>query len=107
MAVYAAGVAFYVWTNYYDAPEYKAAQAWAKAWAVLGEDEGRSCSEAALNRGFDLLLETAALVPDRRDPVDELESLRSTIHRLFVDPARGQPGEQGAEDIQRFHRALV
>lgn len=76
LAVYAAGVAFYVWTNYYDAPEYKAAQAWAKAWAVLGEDEGRSCSEAALNRGFDLLLETAALVPDRRDPVDELESLR-------------------------------
>lgn len=76
LAVYAAGVAFYIWTNYYDSPEYKAAQAWANAWTVLGEDEGRSCSEADLNRGFDYLLQTAALIPERAQPVEELESLR-------------------------------
>jgi len=76
LALYAAGVAFYIWTNYYDSPNYKAAQSWATALKILGEDGCRSCDEKELNRAFDLLLQTARFIPDSRTPVDELESLR-------------------------------
>lgn len=76
LTVYAAGVAFYVWTNYYDSPEYKGAQTWLVAREFLGRDGCRSCSETELNTAFDLLLETARYLPHSPTPVEELESLR-------------------------------
>jgi hypothetical protein len=76
LTVYAAGVALYVWTNYYDSSEYKGAQVWLEARELLGRDGCRSCSERELNLAFDLLLDTARHLPDSPTPVEELESLR-------------------------------
>lgn len=76
LAVYAIAVYGYIWTNYWNSPEYKAALGYAKALMILGVDDGRKCSEAQLNTAFEATLEAARLMPDERQLVDHLESLR-------------------------------
>lgn len=76
LGVYALGVLGYVWANYWDSPEYKAAKAYAQALSILGEEDGRKCSEEGLTRAFELTLETARLMPEERMVVDHLEALR-------------------------------
>jgi hypothetical protein len=76
LAVYAAGVYGYIYTQYWDSPEYKAALKYAHALTVLGVDDGRRASEADLNRGFELTMEAALLMPDEVQLVEHLENLR-------------------------------
>ncbi len=76
LAVYALAVYGYIWTNYWNSPEYKAALGYAKALMILGVDDGRRCSEADLTTAFEATLEAARLMPDERQLVDHLESLR-------------------------------
>ena len=76
LAVYAAAVYGYIWTNYWNSPEYKAALGYARALMILGVDDGRKCSEAQLISAFEATLEAARLMPDERQLVDHLESLR-------------------------------
>lgn len=76
LAVYAAGVYGYIWSQYWNSPEYKAAQAYAKALLILGTDDGRRCSEADLNRAFELTMQAALLMPDEVQLVEHLENLR-------------------------------
>lgn len=76
LAVYALGVYGYIWANYYNAPEYKAALAYARAVTILGVDDGRRCSEAELLKAFSLTLEAARLMPEERGLVEHLENLR-------------------------------
>ncbi|MDP1826691.1 MAG: hypothetical protein Q8L48_25700 [Archangium sp.] len=76
LAVYALCVYGYIWTNYWNSPEYKAALGYAKALMILGVDDGRKCSEAQLTEAFEATLEAARLMPDERQLVDHLESLR-------------------------------
>lgn len=76
LSVYAAGVYAYIWTNYYDSPEYKAAQGYARALSILGVDDGRRCSEADLNKAFELTMRAAQLLPEERMLIDHLEALR-------------------------------
>ncbi len=76
LTVYAAGVYAYIWTNYYDSPEYKAAISYAKALAILGVNDGRRCSEAELNKAFELTMQASQLLPEEKMLVDHLEDLR-------------------------------
>jgi len=76
LAVYAAAVYGYIWANYWNSPEYKAALGYARALLILGVDDGRRCSEAELNTAFEATLEAARLMPDERQLVDHLENLR-------------------------------
>lgn len=76
LGLYAAGVYLYIWANYYDSPEYKAARSYARALALLGDGDGRRCSEDNLNQAFKLTMEAAVLLPENRDLVEHLESLR-------------------------------
>lgn len=76
LGLYAAGVYMYIWVNYYDSPEYKAARSYARALALLGDGDGRRCSEENLNQAFKLTMEAAVLLPENRDLIDHLESLR-------------------------------
>ncbi len=76
LGVYAGGVGAYVYVNYYNAPEYKAAQHYANALALLGDDDGRSCSEKDLNRAFELILQAAVLMPKQTNLPKHLEALR-------------------------------
>ena len=76
LGVYALAVYGYIWSNYWNSPEYKAALGYAKALMILGVDDGRRCSEPQLNEAFEATLEAARLMPDERQLVDHLESLR-------------------------------
>lgn len=76
LGLYAAAVYMYIWTNYWDSPEYKAARSYARALALLGDGDGRRCSEADLNQAFKLTMEAAVLLPDERGLVQHLEDLR-------------------------------
>jgi hypothetical protein len=76
LALYALAVVGYIWANYWNSPEYKAALGYAKALGILGVDDGRKCSEAELVTAFEATLEAARLMPDERQLVDHLESLR-------------------------------
>lgn len=76
LGVYALCVYGYIWANYWNRPEYKAALGYARALMVLGVDDGRKCTEAQLTEAFEATLEAARLMPDERMLVDHLESLR-------------------------------
>ncbi len=76
LGVYALCVYGYIYTQYWDSPEYKAAMSYARALSILGVDDGRKCSEAELNRGFELTMEAALLMPDELQLVEHLENLR-------------------------------
>ena len=76
LAVYAVCVYGYIWTNYWNSPEYKAALGYARALMILGVDDGRKCSEAQLTVAFEATLEAARLMPEERMLVDHLENLR-------------------------------
>lgn len=76
LGVYALAVLGYVWTTYWNSPEYNAALGYARALMILGVDDGRKCSEAQLNTAFEATLEAARLMPDERQLVDHLEALR-------------------------------
>lgn len=76
LGLYAAGVYMYIWVNYYDSPEYKAARSYARALALLGDGDGRRCSEENLNQAFKLTMEAAVLLPENRELIDHLESMR-------------------------------
>ncbi len=76
LAVYGLAVYGYIWSNYWNSPEYKAALGYARALMILGVDDGRKCSEAELNTAFEATLEAARLMPDERQLVDHLENLR-------------------------------
>ncbi len=76
LAVYAACVYGYIWTYYWNSPEYKATLGYARALMILGVDDGRRCTEAQLVTAFEATLEAARLMPDERQLVDHLENLR-------------------------------
>ncbi|MDX2008783.1 MAG: hypothetical protein SFW67_01250 [Myxococcaceae bacterium] len=76
LAIYALLVAGYVWKTYYEAPEYQAAQHYAKALALLGVDDGRSCAEPKLREAFHHVLEAARLMPQQKDLAVHTERLR-------------------------------
>lgn len=76
LAVYAGAVYGYIWAQYWNSPEYRAAMAYAKALMILGTDDGRRCSEAELNRAFELTMDAALLMPDEVQLVEHLENLR-------------------------------
>jgi len=76
LAVYAGAVYGYIWSQYWNSPEYKAALKYAHALTLLGVDDGRRCSEADLNKGFELTMEAALLMPDEVQLVEHLENLR-------------------------------
>ena len=76
LAVYAFAVLGYVWAEYWNSPEYKAAQKYANALRILGPDDGRRCPEAQLNHAFDLTMQAALLLPEERELVEHLERLR-------------------------------
>jgi hypothetical protein len=77
LALYGLAVLGYVWTTYWNSPEYKAALGYASALMILGVDDGRKCSEAQLNTAFEATLEAARLMPEERELVDHLENLRN------------------------------
>jgi len=76
LAVYVLGVYLYIWNTYWDSPEYKAAMSYARALALLGKDDGRRCSEADLNKAFELTMQAAVLLPDELALLNHLEDLR-------------------------------
>ncbi len=76
LGVYAASVYGYIWSQYWNSPEFKAAMSYARALSLLGVDDGRRVSEADLNRGFELTMEAALLMPDELQLVEHLENLR-------------------------------
>jgi hypothetical protein len=76
LALYGLLVFGYVWKTYYEAPEYQAAQHYAKALALLGVDDGRSCSEAKLREAFRHVLEAARLMPQEKELATHTERLR-------------------------------
>jgi hypothetical protein len=76
LAIYGLLVFGYVWKTYYEAPEYQAAQHYAKALALLGVDDGRSCSEAKLREAFRHVLEAARLMPQEKELATHTERLR-------------------------------
>lgn len=76
LGVYAFAVYGYIWSQYWNSPEYQAAIAYGNALLILGVDDGRRCSEADLNKAFELTLEAARLIPDEEQLVEHLENLR-------------------------------
>lgn len=76
LAIYALLVCGYVWQTYYEAPEYQAAQHYAKALALLGVDDGRTCAEPKLREAFRHVLEAARLMPQQKELAVHTERLR-------------------------------
>ncbi|MCA2978594.1 MAG: hypothetical protein INH41_15815 [Myxococcaceae bacterium] len=76
LGVYLALVAGYVWKTYFQAPEYQAARHYAEALALLGVDDGRSCSEPKLREAFRHVLEAARLMPQEKALAVHSERLR-------------------------------
>jgi hypothetical protein len=72
---YAAAVLIYVWSAFWSAPEYQAAQHYQRARALLGADDGRRSSPEALEGAYVELLEAARLLP-------QLRSLQEALQRL-------------------------
>lgn len=77
LLAYAGAVYGYIRVEYYDSPAYQASLKYARAVALLGEDDGRSCTEAELNRAFELIIEASTLLPDELELVKHLEKLRN------------------------------
>jgi hypothetical protein len=76
LGLYGLLVFCYVWKTYFEAPEYQAAQHYAKALALLGVDDGRSCSEGKLREAFRHVLEAARLMPQEKELATHTERLR-------------------------------
>lgn len=76
LGVYALAVLGYVKVQYWDSPEYVAAEKYARALWLLGADDGKKCSEAQLTEAMELVLEAARLLPDVKDLAVHTERLR-------------------------------
>ncbi len=76
LAIYALAVVGYVWRTYWQSPEYQAAERYARALELLGVDDGRTCSRAALEEGFGHVLEAARLIPENKFLAQHTERLR-------------------------------
>lgn len=76
LAAYAVGVVAYVWAVYWDSPRYQAAISYTEALALLGKDDGRSCTERELVNAYEKMLRTASLIPAERSVLEHLEALR-------------------------------
>jgi len=76
LAVYALAVLAYVKFQYWDSPEYQAAEHYARALYLLGVDDGRKCSEKQLTEAMEHVLEAARLVPDEKSLAEHAERLR-------------------------------
>ncbi|GMU62142.1 MAG: hypothetical protein AMXMBFR34_39050 [Myxococcaceae bacterium] len=76
LGVYGLAVLAYVKFQYWDSPQYQAAQKYARALYLLGVDDGRKCSEAQLVEAMELVLEAARLVPDEIELAKHSERLR-------------------------------
>lgn len=76
LGIYALAVLGYVWATYWRSPEYRAAEHFAQADALLGLDDGRKASREQLEAAYLHLLEAARLVPRAKLLHDRVESLR-------------------------------
>jgi hypothetical protein len=76
LGVYALAVLGYVKFQYWDSPEYQAAEHYGRALYLLGVDDGRKCSEAQLTEAMTEVLEAARLVPDQKFLAEHAERLR-------------------------------
>ena len=76
LGVYALMVCLYVYSTYWNSPGYQAARHWNDAVALLGVDEGRSCSRAQLEQAFIHMLEVGRLVPEERWIHERIEAVR-------------------------------
>ncbi len=76
LAGYSLMVGLYVYGTYWNSPGYQAARHWDEAQALLGLDEGRSCSRAKLEEAFVHLLEVGRLVPEERWIHERIEAVR-------------------------------
>ncbi|MDP2275886.1 MAG: hypothetical protein Q8N23_19880 [Archangium sp.] len=106
LAVYALCVLGYIWTNYWDSPEYKAALGYARALSILGVDDGRKCTEAQLVKAFEATLEAARLMPDERQLVDHLESLRHRFEerKFKLNPDLVKKAEMMSANTMRIEK---
>ncbi len=76
LGVYAVMVGFYVYSTYWNSPGYQAARHFQDAEALLGVDDGRSCSKADLETAFVHLLEVGRLVPEEKWIHERIEAVR-------------------------------
>jgi hypothetical protein len=106
LAIYAMAVLAYVWSTYWNAPEYNAAKSYAQALTILGVDDGRRCSEEGLTRAFELTLEAARLMPDERVLVDHLETLRNRFEerKFKLRPDLVQKTEMMSANTRRIEQ---
>lgn len=106
LAVYALCVLGYIWTTYWDSPEYKAALGYARALSILGVDDGRKCTEAQLVKAFEATLEAARLMPEERQLVDHLESLRHRFEdrKFKLNPDLVKKAEMMSANTMRIEK---
>ncbi|MEW5743069.1 MAG: hypothetical protein AB1938_29405 [Myxococcota bacterium] len=76
LGVYALGVLAFVKFQYWDSPQYQAAEHYARALYLLGVDDGRKCSEAQLTEAMKEVLDAARLMPDEIELAKHTERLR-------------------------------
>ncbi len=76
LAVYSLLVGFYVYGTYWNSPGYQAARHLSDAQALLGVDDGRSCTSAQLEQAFVHLLEVGRLVPEEKWVHQRIEAVR-------------------------------
>jgi hypothetical protein len=75
LGLYALAVVGYVWASYWRTADYQSAAHYAKAWEVLGRDEGTSSTRQELTVAYAHLLEAARLKPEVRSYHDQLQRL--------------------------------
>jgi hypothetical protein len=76
LAVYGLGVLLYVWSAYWNSPEYLAAEHYAAANDLVGLDDGRKCSKPALTQAYEHYLEAARLMPHVKVLHQRVEAMR-------------------------------
>jgi hypothetical protein len=76
LGVYSLAVCFYVYTTYWSSPGYQAARHWDAAQALLGVNEGRTCSRADLEAAFVHMLEAGRLMPQEKWIHERIEAVR-------------------------------
>jgi hypothetical protein len=76
LGLYAVLVTGYVWATWWNSPGYQAAKRYHAALALLGVDDGRTCSEHDLERALEQVLEAARLLPEEHRLAEHVERLR-------------------------------
>jgi len=112
LAIYGLCVVGYVYATYWSSAPYVAAEHYAAASELLGLDDGRSCSQAALTEAYQHYLEAARLMPRITALHERTEAMRWRFEeRHFkLDPDLAHRAEAAAmlwRNIQREEEPIL